>query len=105
MSTAPNAGVSLSSVDLPGDNQTYSEIYVYTNNNSYGTEWYAYETDPLNPPPIWITTLAVVGVNPKPVQPGPCFVKLRANVPVNFASNPIQVNVIGGRRMKVKVTY
>ncbi len=91
-------------MDLPGNDYTNSELYVFTNKPSYETQWHAYET---NPPsnPGWTTTLPVVTVNPKSVQRGPCFVKLRANRPVQFSTNPIGVTVVGGRRTKVRVVY
>ena len=101
----PNAGITITSVKLSGGPYANGQIYVTTNNANYGTQWSSYQGAPPAPRNmIWHGTVAGPD-NPGTCAPGQTFVQLKANQPVNFASNPVSVNVAAGYRTKIAVTY
>lgn len=101
--SVPNAGITVTSSQLPGGPYSNGEIKVIDNNPAYGTQWCPYQgTQPSNP--IWRSTATVPG-NPGTFVPGSWKVMLKANQPVNFQPNPVLVNVVAGYRTRIAVTY
>jgi hypothetical protein len=103
LNTAPNAGITITSSKLNGGPYANGEIYVTANDPTYCTQWCPYKTTlPTNP--IWRETTPGAN-NPGPFAPGSRFVRLKANRPVNFSSNPVSVNVVAGWRTKIAIVY
>ena len=99
---APNAGITVTSSQLPGAPPN-GEIKVIATNAAYATKWCPYQGSP-PATPVWRETTNVPG-NPGPFAPGPWMVMLKANQAVNFQSNPVPVTVVAGYRTRVTVVY
>ena len=101
--SAPNAGITVTSSQLTSGPYANGEIKTVANNATYRTQWHAYQGSPPQNP-NWRETTTVPG-NPGTFAPGSWKVMLKANQPVNFATNPVSVTVVAGYRTRVAVAY
>ena len=99
----PNTGYTITSSQLPGGPFASGEIKVITDNATYGTQWHAYQGTP-PPVPVWRETTTGPS-NPGTFAPGVWLVALRANVTVNWQSNPVAVTVVAGQRTRLAIAY